>query len=346
MYLPKAATAILALRQASTIVFPAAYCSPQCPSCRTEVANFDGATTSCVANSSFITNCGACQQCILTYNVETGRTEVSTQMEVVMINIINLCNNTTVSPQVSALQSQASRISRMGVMLASATLNVTVSITSTAQPLTTSGAEFWRTVDSNNPSFQSVLATATWAPEFSSWKAAASTSTATPTSSSTSIPLPAAGSAPSLNTSWIAGPVIGSILGLCTVIVVIFFTRRRHMQAIVLMNAPAISITKDFNDTESIRSQPSKPQLHSECVEARELENCEVVMPAELPALEPVGSEMSTPRDERTRCEEDWPLPVSPMPMSPLPLLFAMSEWRDERAGVKEGPKHETFYHP
>lgn len=118
------------------------------------------------------------------------------------------------------------------------------------------------------------------------------------------------------------------------------------MQTLAMMNPPTISITKQFNDGESTHSQPSKAQLHSDCIEAKELENSEVVMPAELPALEPVGSELSTPRDERTQCDEDWPLPMSPLPMSPLPLLFAMSELRDERAGVKEGPKHETFYNP
>ncbi|KAH9212067.1 hypothetical protein DL95DRAFT_391917 [Leptodontidium sp. 2 PMI_412] len=349
MHLPRVATAVLALRQAATIVLPSTYCSPQCPSCKTEITNFDGATTSCVANSSFITNCGACQQCILTYNVENGRTEATTQMEVVMINIINLCDNTTVAPQVSALQSQASRISKFGAMLASATLSVSASITTSTQAATTSGVEFWKTVDSNDPSFQSVLATATWAPAFSSWKAAASASTASssaPTSSSSTVPLPTAEPTPPLNKSWIAGPVIGSVLGLCTVIVVIFFTRRRHMQTLAMMNPPTISITKQFNDGESTHSQPSKAQLHSDCIEAKELENSEVVMPAELPALEPVGSELSTPRDERTQCDEDWPLPMSPLPMSPLPLLFAMSELRDERAGVKEGPKHETFYNP
>lgn len=122
------------------------------------------------------------------------------------------------------------------------------------------------------------------------------------------------------------------------------------MQALAQASSklPTIAITKeaDFNDNDSTHSQTEKPQLHSECVEAKELENSEVVMPAELPALEPVGSELSTPREERERCEEDWPLPVSPLPLSPLPLLFAMSEMRDERAGVVEGPRHETYYHP
>lgn len=90
-----------------------------------------------------------------------------------MKNIIDLCDNTTVAPQVSALQSQASRISRMGVMLASATLaTATASITSAPTVTSSGGAEIWRTGDANDPSFQSVLATATWASEYYSWKSA------------------------------------------------------------------------------------------------------------------------------------------------------------------------------
>ncbi|CZT07188.1 uncharacterized protein RAG0_12719 [Rhynchosporium agropyri] len=212
MYLLKAATAGPVLRQATEIVFPSACCSPQCPWCRTEVAKSDGATTSCVANSSFITNCGACQQRILTYNIETGRTEMSTQLEVVLISVINLCSNTTVAPQVLALQSQAARISRMGIMLASATSSSTTSIT-----LSTKGSV-------NNPSSQSVLATAIWAAEFSSSKAAASTFSLR-IASSTSIALSAAESTQPLHSSWVAGPVIGSVFGLSTVIVVIFVAR-------------------------------------------------------------------------------------------------------------------------
>jgi hypothetical protein len=65
----------------------------------------------------------------------------------------------------------------------------------------------------------------------------------------------------------------------------------------------------------------------------------------ELPAVEPVGSELLAPRD--MPCGEDGPVREEwPLPLSPLPLLFAMSELRDERAGLNESPKHETFYHP
>lgn len=74
--------------------------------------------------------------------------------------------------------------------------------------------------------------------------------------------------------------------------------------------------------------------------EAMEMANTEVVV-HELPAAEPVGSELSTPMEARMR-DLDWPL--SPLPLSPLPLLFAMSEMRD-RVG-DQSPKHDTFYHP
>ncbi|KAN0099315.1 hypothetical protein V8E51_013090 [Hyaloscypha variabilis] len=85
--------------------------------------------------------------------------------------------------------------------------------------------------------------------------------------------------------------------------------------------------------------KPQAPQLHSDCVWAKELESAEV---HELPAIEPVGSELNTPMESRMR-EEDWP--VSTLPLSPLPLLCAMTEMRDARAG-NMSPRHDTFYHP
>jgi hypothetical protein len=80
------------------------------------------------------------------------------------------------------------------------------------------------------------------------------------------------------------------------------------------------------------------PELTSECMPRRELDNSEV---HELPAVEPVGFELLTPRDETDNPATDWPLPLSP-----LPALFAMTEIRDERTGADCSPKHQTFYHP
>lgn len=89
---------------------------------------------------------------------------------------------------------------------------------------------------------------------------------------------------------------------------------------------------------------PEKAQLHSESrpTMAREMDNTQVY---ELPASEPVGSELSTPIGVRIR-EADWPLtPLTPLPLSPVALLFAESEMRDQRRGDRS-PRHNTFYHP
>jgi hypothetical protein len=99
---------------------------------------------------------------------------------------------------------------------------------------------------------------------------------------------------------------------------------------------PAKSAVKNFNDCGSSSSTLGAAQLHSDCVMLSELEANEVF---ELPALEPVGSELSTAFDDGATSILDWPLPLSP-----LPLLFAMSELRDERGGYNNLPKHETYY--
>jgi hypothetical protein len=98
---------------------------------------------------------------------------------------------------------------------------------------------------------------------------------------------------------------------------------------------------KDVNGDTSNSSSERKAQLHSDSVVAKELESTEIRPPVELPALEPVGPELNTPRDRKLDLAEEWQIPLSP-----LPLLFVMTEMRDERIGNSESPKHETFYHP
>jgi hypothetical protein len=105
-------------------------------------------------------------------------------------------------------------------------------------------------------------------------------------------------------------------------------------------------VKKEFHDLDNDSALPSprppeKAQLHSECrpTVAMEMDNTQV---HELPASEPVGSELSTPIGARVR-EEDWPL--TPLPLSPVALLFAQSEMRDQRLGDRS-PRHNTFYHP
>lgn len=159
----------------------------------------------------------------------------------------------------------------------------------------------------------------------------------------------------SLSSVWIAGPVMGSILGMSTVFLVIFFTRRKQraqLRGQSLSSAVSSPTTKEFphssppsNRTSSNPTPPPPPEVGVSAPPG-ELECSEI---HELPAREPVGSELNTPRDVLHQdgegedvVREEWP-----MPLSPLPLLFAMSELRDKRATVQnDPPKHKTFYHP
>jgi hypothetical protein len=173
------------------------------------------------------------------------------------------------------------------------------------------------------------------------------TATATPSSTPSSAPVTTTAS---LSSVWIAGPVMGSILGMSTVFVVIFFTRRKQRSAppdsLELPSALSSPTSKEFPHSHASSnrssSNPTPPPDIRVSAPPGELECSEI---HELPAVEPVGSEMYTPRDvpraEGEGGREEWPLPLSP-----LPLLFAMSELRDERAGLNDSPRHETFYHP
>jgi hypothetical protein len=128
---------------------------------------------------------------------------------------------------------------------------------------------------------------------------------------------------------------------MATVFVVIYCTKRKQRKEEWELGAalPPKELPKE--DDEESNDSHGKPQLHSDCVPRKEMPNTEVAAPVELPALEPVGMELLTPRDETERPEKEWPLPISP-----LPALFAMTEIRDERTGTDESPRHETFYHP
>lgn len=147
-----------------------------------------------------------------------------------------------------------------------------------------------------------------------------------------------------LNKSWIVGPVIGSVLGVATVFIVIYYTRRKHLrEALFALEAARAADIKDIKEEDdagddSGESTQGLSQLHSEDVEMRELETHEI---HELPAVEPVGPELSTPRDETMDPNEAWPLPVTP-----LRAMFAMAEIRDEKAGCNGSPTHDTYYNP
>lgn len=354
--LPQVLAGMLAARQAS--VLPSDVCSPECPSCKDEIVNFVSATA-CTANSSFIQNCGHCQTCIMTWAIENGGLDSQSGLEQEMVNVLNWCDNTTVAGEIQALQSQASIMSVLGAELATTTNSALASMTGsftmaiTSPPSTTHTSEPWETMTGDGTAWKSILSTASWAPAYYSLSAASASASAsaaaertrsgTPNPSQSGIPTP-------LSPTWIAGPVIGSVMGICTVVAAIFFTRQRQrrQEQRELEHMVETGIKKEFHDNdldnESVLPSPRPPekaQLHSESrrTMATEADNTEVY---ELPASEPVASELSTPIGPGMR-DEDWPL--TPLPLSPVALLFAQSEMRDQRLGDRS-PRHNTFYHP
>ena len=117
--------------------------------------------------------------------------------------------------------------------------------------------------------------------------------------------------------------------------IVIYFTRRKF-----LLDALAVAASKDIKEEDDMgddsgESTETKSDVHPENFEMGELETHEV---HELPAVEPVGSELNNSTDGTMKPEE-WPLPITP-----LRALFAMAEIRDERAGNNGSPQHDTYY--
>ncbi|KAG9232671.1 hypothetical protein BJ875DRAFT_442940 [Amylocarpus encephaloides] len=358
MLLPRVVAAALALRQAADIL-PVDYCRPECPACKTNILEFDAAT-SCVDSSQFLTNCGACQQCILTYSIQNGSLALLPDLQNTLSSQISRCAGTGGSAQVSQIASQASRLSDLNVQLAT--------LMPSAAAISAQVSASRATAPRHDPSLSSMLATATWSSQFeagmasvtaaslSSVASAASAAsvasrlsnitsgvTRAPETSSTAVQSTAAnskaGPGPKLNQSWVAGPVIGSILGMSTVFVVIYCTRVKHRREEWELGPVKPNEKEDDEDPAQPPEDPGKPQLHGECMPVREMENTEVIPPVELPVPDPVGMELLTPRSA-TEHPKEWPLPISP-----LPALFASVEMRDQRSGAEESPKHETFYH-
>ncbi|KAH8593556.1 hypothetical protein B0O99DRAFT_206300 [Bisporella sp. PMI_857] len=138
----------------------------------------------------------------------------------------------------------------------------------------------------------------------------------------------------SFNKIWIAGPVIGSVIALAIIILLIVYTTRTRRN---VADKSGLENKEDASSDGDDSTTRDEMDLHSEAAEPQELENIEVY---ELPAAEPVGNELHTPREGKGEKEDNWPLPVSP-----LRAMFAMSVLRDEKRG-DEGPKHHTYYNP
>ncbi|QSZ32728.1 hypothetical protein DSL72_002307 [Monilinia vaccinii-corymbosi] len=376
MHLPRFIAAALVVRQ-SMMVLPSSYCSPDCPKCRIEALAFNN-MTSCADNSTFISSCGNCQTCVLSYSIENP--DINTDQQVITPLIssqLNKCLNTPgggeiqgYALQVSNLTALYSRIVGTGsVTRSTATETKTSSWTTTGSVSSVTPGSSWpRSLKSDSENWTTILSTATWASAYFSALSAASRSgmkasspastftthtSSTPTSHSTSVsnPTPTMTSensslpnsnstAPApispLNKTWIIGPVIGSLLGMSTVFIVIFFTRRKQQREFLLQqhllhhrNIPIdIELCKKFGGLHSPASTSShksyadgysgsggKVQLHGESMEMRELQGREVMAPVELPAREPVGSELLTPIGKsfkRKRKRKRGENPVSP----------------------------------
>ncbi|TEY57675.1 hypothetical protein BOTCAL_0209g00140 [Botryotinia calthae] len=362
MHLPRFIAAALAARQ-SVMVLPSSYCSPDCPTCRIEALAFNS-TTSCAENSAFISSCGNCQTCVLTYSIENP--DVSTdQREIIPLisTQLNKCLNTPgeeevqqYALQVSDLTALYSRIVGNGSsMISGATALKASSPTTTGlvSLVTTSAGSWTEGLMGDSGDWTTILSTANWASAYFSALSEASISamkasshsrgsitsiSSTPTSNFTSIltptpttpttnsetndtfnstvPLTTTSSTIPLNKTWIIGPIIGSLLGMTTVFIVIFFTRRKQHREFLfqqqLLRSRHIPIDIEpyrkfggLNSPASMSSHNSygdvylgtggKAQLHGESMEMRELQGREIMAPVELPAREPVGSELLTP---------------------------------------------------
>lgn len=146
--------------------------------------------------------------------------------------------------------------------------------------------------------------------------------------------LPDSEGSQSLNQSWVVGPVIGSVLGVATVFIVIYFTRRKYRR-----EDETIIAENHKRQFEHGRNHPdsTSSQSPTNSAQAKELEANEIY---ELPAVEPVGSELSTPKNGEMDPKAEWPLPITP-----LRAMFAMTEIRDKRVGSSMARRHETYYH-
>lgn len=348
------AVAAISARQQLEQLLPSSFCTPECPQCKDAVTNpFDSATL-CQPNSTFIVNCGSCQTCIWTYAIENPDLPDMSTLENGVQRLLDLCLNSTANDEVVALESQVSRISELGNILTS---GHTPTTTYSEITMTRTGSSGTYTITAvANPSWTTILSTAKWASSYYAEKSAESSASAaaarynqTGADASTTItPAPLAQTTTSepdatdsqqpLNKSWVIGPVVGSVLGLATVIAVVYLTRRKQHQDALAAKAQKDDNEDEDDSGESTQTTTQQAQLHSESMEMRELETNEVF---EMPAAEPVGSELSTPRDGTMNPIEEWPLPLSP-----LPLLFAMTELRDEREGNNNSPKHDTYYNP
>jgi hypothetical protein len=71
-----------------------------------------------VEGSSFLTNCGSCELCVITYSMQNGSVSLLEEIVNTLTAQINRCEDTPGKVQVSGIASQASQLSSFNAQLA------------------------------------------------------------------------------------------------------------------------------------------------------------------------------------------------------------------------------------
>lgn len=114
----------------------------------------------------------------MTYAIENGGIETQATLELALVGLLNLCENTSVSTEIAALQSQASRMSALGEQLATTTDPALGSLTSSITMITAAPTAAltdmpsWATEEGTNTAWESLLSTAPWASYYYAHKSA------------------------------------------------------------------------------------------------------------------------------------------------------------------------------
>lgn len=119
-------------------------------------------------NSTFITFCGICQECVITYSLEnpdagTNRTEIDN----IISNVLEQCSNSSGAEEVQSLEVQVTRIEDLVATATTTPTGVWSNVMTTAPTQTTATRTTSKTWDGSmgdpTGAWTSILSTATWA---------------------------------------------------------------------------------------------------------------------------------------------------------------------------------------
>ncbi|KAH8589801.1 hypothetical protein B0O99DRAFT_319748 [Bisporella sp. PMI_857] len=229
MHLSTLSDAKLVIRQLG-----ADFC-PICSTCRGEVMTFSKASA-CIANSSFYTNCGGCQQCLADYKTPTGDA-LPEVYQAVLTQVLNLCANSTTDAQISSYQAQASRLAIIADIKSTST-GLSVSATSTSATSTS-----------------------------------ASTPISTTQSSPLAESSEQARQEKPLNKIWIVGPAAGSVIALAFIILLTVYVTKIWLRK---ANEQQLKSRGEGSGDGDNNTANDQAELHGNAIELHELENAQV----------------------------------------------------------------------